>query len=180
MEKEEELVLKNLQWKGKGLIKSAYDSVADEVLQAESSDGKLFYYIFHWYKLSALPHEHSLVFFGARFLKSHGSLRNFTGVVKNIKQEGGLNFYNPKSSYIFCDFVLITQITENINKLNFMLEKYLWGVWIHDLSYPKSRDNERQIGSRTTNEMKLKNFINWKFCFACPYEMRDLNICFVS
>ncbi|EHA8589304.1 putative endoribonuclease YBEY, chloroplastic [Cocos nucifera] len=39
MEKEEELILKNLEWKGKGLIKSAYDAVADEVLQAESSNG---------------------------------------------------------------------------------------------------------------------------------------------
>lgn len=41
MEKEEELILKSLGWKGKGLIKSANDYVTDE-LQMESSNGNLF------------------------------------------------------------------------------------------------------------------------------------------
>ncbi|KAF3788729.1 Endoribonuclease [Nymphaea thermarum] len=39
MEKEEEVVLKSLGWKGKGLINSAYDSIADEIQRAEDSDG---------------------------------------------------------------------------------------------------------------------------------------------
>nr|CAD1833970.1 unnamed protein product [Ananas comosus var. bracteatus] len=40
MEKEEELVLKSLGWKGKGLIKSAHDAANDSKLHAESSDGQ--------------------------------------------------------------------------------------------------------------------------------------------
>lgn len=40
MEKEEELVLKSLGWKGKGLIKSAHDAANDSKLHAESSDGR--------------------------------------------------------------------------------------------------------------------------------------------
>ncbi|KAJ0965229.1 hypothetical protein J5N97_026367 [Dioscorea zingiberensis] len=39
MEKEEELVLKNLGWKWKGLIKSSHDALNDGSLQAESSYG---------------------------------------------------------------------------------------------------------------------------------------------
>ncbi|CAN6456817.1 unnamed protein product [Victoria cruziana] len=39
MEKEEEVVLKSLGWKGKGLINSAYDSIADENQKPEVSDG---------------------------------------------------------------------------------------------------------------------------------------------
>lgn len=42
MEKEEELILKSLGWKGKGLIKSVNDYVTDEFLQKESSNGNLF------------------------------------------------------------------------------------------------------------------------------------------
>ncbi|KAJ6803104.1 uncharacterized protein M6B38_109010 [Iris pallida] len=42
MGKEEELVLRSLGWKGKGLIKSSYDAITDESLQPESSDGDLF------------------------------------------------------------------------------------------------------------------------------------------
>lgn len=41
MEKEENLVLKSLGWKGKGLIKSAQDAVYDGNSQAEVSDGKV-------------------------------------------------------------------------------------------------------------------------------------------
>nr|XP_010914881.1 endoribonuclease YBEY, chloroplastic isoform X2 [Elaeis guineensis] len=41
MQKEEELVLKSLGWKGKGLVKSAYDAVIDGILHAESSDGEV-------------------------------------------------------------------------------------------------------------------------------------------
>lgn len=37
MEKEEELLLKSLDWKGKGLIKSAYDSETNS--HQDSSDG---------------------------------------------------------------------------------------------------------------------------------------------
>lgn len=43
MEKEEEVVLKSLGWKGKGLIKSASDATADGCLQKETLDGKNFY-----------------------------------------------------------------------------------------------------------------------------------------
>lgn len=42
MEKEEELILGTLGWKGKGLIKSAYDSNADGCHQAQDLDGKAF------------------------------------------------------------------------------------------------------------------------------------------
>ncbi|XP_026664620.2 endoribonuclease YBEY, chloroplastic-like isoform X1 [Phoenix dactylifera] len=65
MENEEELVLKNLEWKGKGLIKSAYDAIADEVLQAESSDGELFLLHISPIQTFSIPHEHSLVHFEA-------------------------------------------------------------------------------------------------------------------
>ncbi|XP_072995436.1 endoribonuclease YBEY, chloroplastic-like isoform X1 [Typha latifolia] len=41
MEKEEELVLKSLEWKGKGLIKSTYDANTDSKLQSENSDGEI-------------------------------------------------------------------------------------------------------------------------------------------
>lgn len=39
MEKEEELLLKSLGWKGKGLIQSAYDSKTDIDPHAENPDG---------------------------------------------------------------------------------------------------------------------------------------------
>ncbi|XP_043710766.1 endoribonuclease YBEY, chloroplastic-like isoform X2 [Telopea speciosissima] len=41
MEKEEELLLKSLGWKGKGLIQSAYDATNKEGHQLETSDGEL-------------------------------------------------------------------------------------------------------------------------------------------
>ncbi|XP_042488025.1 endoribonuclease YBEY, chloroplastic-like [Macadamia integrifolia] len=41
MEKEEELLLKSLGWKGKGLIQSAYDATNNEGRQLETSDGEL-------------------------------------------------------------------------------------------------------------------------------------------
>lgn len=40
MEKEEELLLKSLGWKGKGLIQSAYDNKSDGYPHTEGSDGK--------------------------------------------------------------------------------------------------------------------------------------------
>jgi len=39
MEEEEELLLKNLGWKGKGLIQSAYDIQKTTTVQPEKSDG---------------------------------------------------------------------------------------------------------------------------------------------
>lgn len=39
MEKEEELLLDSLDWKGKGLIKSAYDSETNSNSHQDSSDG---------------------------------------------------------------------------------------------------------------------------------------------
>lgn len=42
MEKEEELVLKSLGWKGKGLIKSAHDALNDGSLQTDISDSTFF------------------------------------------------------------------------------------------------------------------------------------------
>lgn len=42
MQKEEELVLKSLGWKGKGLIMSAYDAINDGSLQSDNPDGKLY------------------------------------------------------------------------------------------------------------------------------------------
>lgn len=41
MEKEEELVLKSLGWKGKGLIQSANDVVTDGGLEKENSEGNI-------------------------------------------------------------------------------------------------------------------------------------------
>ncbi|EHA8590481.1 endoribonuclease YBEY, chloroplastic [Cocos nucifera] len=41
MQKEEEVVLKSLGWKGKGLINSTHDAVSDGIRQAESSDGEV-------------------------------------------------------------------------------------------------------------------------------------------
>lgn len=41
MEKEEELLLKSLGWKGKGLIQSAYDIMTDTDPRAENPDGNL-------------------------------------------------------------------------------------------------------------------------------------------
>lgn len=41
MEKEEELILKSLDWKGKGLIQSAYDAQANGSLQKEFSEGEV-------------------------------------------------------------------------------------------------------------------------------------------
>ena len=41
MQEEEELVLKSLGWKGKGLIMSAYDGITDGNPQLEVTDGKL-------------------------------------------------------------------------------------------------------------------------------------------
>ncbi|KAJ4850834.1 hypothetical protein Tsubulata_036588 [Turnera subulata] len=64
MEKQEEFLLENLGWKGKGLIKSACDSQID-------SDDHI-----------GVPDETML---------------------KDRKKEGGLRFYKPKFSYIFCD-----------------------------------------------------------------------------
>lgn len=41
MQKEEELVLKSLEWKGKGLITSAYDAIADGNIQSDCINGKV-------------------------------------------------------------------------------------------------------------------------------------------
>lgn len=41
MEKEEELVLKSLGWKGKGLIQSAYDAVTNGSPQMKNAEGNL-------------------------------------------------------------------------------------------------------------------------------------------
>ncbi|XP_068648261.1 endoribonuclease YBEY, chloroplastic [Aristolochia californica] len=41
MEKEEELVLHSLGWKGKGLIQSAYDAIVDGKLKTNTSDGQI-------------------------------------------------------------------------------------------------------------------------------------------
>ncbi|OVA12472.1 Endoribonuclease YbeY [Macleaya cordata] len=41
MEKEEELLLRSLGWKGKGLIQCAYDAATNGSLQTETSDGEL-------------------------------------------------------------------------------------------------------------------------------------------
>lgn len=43
MQKEEEIILKSLGWKGKGLITGAYDNITDGCLQSEAPDGKLFF-----------------------------------------------------------------------------------------------------------------------------------------
>lgn len=44
MEKEEEVLLKSLGWKGKGLIQSAYDANTNENLHTENSDGSVCFY----------------------------------------------------------------------------------------------------------------------------------------
>ncbi|GER25606.1 haloacid dehalogenase-like hydrolase family protein [Striga asiatica] len=77
MENEEELILKGVGWKGKGLIQSAYDAEANGSPHTDCT-GAIF-----------------------RFLisqrKSHSQLS------KDRKREGSLRFYKPKFSYIFCD-----------------------------------------------------------------------------
>lgn len=44
MEKEEELLLKSLGWKGKGLIQSAYDAETNAKSHTDNSDGNLTFY----------------------------------------------------------------------------------------------------------------------------------------
>lgn len=61
MQKEEELVLKSLGWKGKGLIKSAYDTVSDGSLQAESSNGKLFLIIIPLFQILVSSHVNYII-----------------------------------------------------------------------------------------------------------------------
>lgn len=46
MEKEEEILLKSLGWKGKGLIQSAYDAETDGNSHTENSDGNFTIYQF--------------------------------------------------------------------------------------------------------------------------------------
>ncbi|KAG7024608.1 Sugar phosphatase YidA [Cucurbita argyrosperma subsp. argyrosperma] len=73
MEKEEELLLKSLEWKGKGLIQSAIDAETNSNSVAEVSD------------------DHVLC------------VRSYYSHVKDRKKEGSLRFYRPRFSYIFCD-----------------------------------------------------------------------------
>lgn len=49
MQKEEEVVLKSLGWKGKGLITSAYDAITDESLQSEGSEGESTLFSLIWF-----------------------------------------------------------------------------------------------------------------------------------
>lgn len=48
MEKEEELVLKSLGWKGKGLIQSVHDSIKQEELQTTDGTGTMALHICWW------------------------------------------------------------------------------------------------------------------------------------
>lgn len=44
MEREEEILLKSLDWKGKGLIKSACDAETNSNFYPDSSDGNCIFY----------------------------------------------------------------------------------------------------------------------------------------
>lgn len=83
MEKEEELLLKSLGWKGKGLIQSAYDAENSAYSHKENTDGN--------FSLSIMLFQRSFE-------------NNLTvGFSKDRKKEGSLRFYKPKFNYIFCD-----------------------------------------------------------------------------
>nr|POE61960.1 endoribonuclease ybey [Quercus suber] len=83
MEKEEELLLKSLGWKGKGLIQSAYDAENSAYSHKENTDGNFCL---------------SIMLFQCSFEN------NLTvGFSKDRKKEGSLRFYKPKFKYIFCD-----------------------------------------------------------------------------
>lgn len=67
MEEEEELILKNLGWRGKGLIKSANDGHTDEVPKIVSPNGKFwvnFFLIFPWFIQYFIFSCHPLKIFG--------------------------------------------------------------------------------------------------------------------
>ncbi|KAG6409581.1 hypothetical protein SASPL_127621 [Salvia splendens] len=77
MENEEELMLKGLGWKGKGLIHSAYDAEAN----GASCDHPL----------------------DALFLFLISQRNHISELSKDRKRAGSLRFYKPKFGYIFCD-----------------------------------------------------------------------------
>jgi hypothetical protein len=84
MEKEEELLLKSLGWKGKGLIHSAYDAENNANSHKENTDGNFCLSVM-WFQRSSF--ENNLT----------------VGFSKDRKKEGSLRFYKPKFNYIFCD-----------------------------------------------------------------------------
>ncbi|KAG6388008.1 hypothetical protein SASPL_153205 [Salvia splendens] len=77
MENEEELMLKGLGWKGKGLIHSAYDAEANGASCDHPSD--------------------------ALFLFLISQRNHISELSKDRKRAGSLRFYKPKFGYIFCD-----------------------------------------------------------------------------
>lgn len=75
MEKEEELLLKSLGWKGKGLIQSAYDAETNVNLQTENLHGNynllclsLKAYAFFVYLAAIICHRQKLAFGNELFL----------------------------------------------------------------------------------------------------------------
>lgn len=101
MEEEEELILTTLGWKGKGLIKSAYDSITNGNHQTHDLDGE--------YCLTGISLQ--LFSFHASFLfKSLKSMLLYEGFVvwvftdgeRSVVEEDGRPC-RQKISYIFCD-----------------------------------------------------------------------------
>ncbi|GAU21166.1 hypothetical protein TSUD_10830 [Trifolium subterraneum] len=80
MEKEEELLLRSLGWKGKGLIKSAYDDAETNSKSSQKSS--------------------DVTIISTKSMSANNLIEELS---KDRKKEGSLRFYKPKFNYIFCD-----------------------------------------------------------------------------
>lgn len=102
MEKEEELLLRSLGWKGKGLIQCAIDAASSESVPANAPDRSFFiqqFYFIYQLGLSSFVHQ-----FGGIRCYEKLQFTDFTGaLLEEKKREGSLRFYKPKFNYIFCD-----------------------------------------------------------------------------
>jgi hypothetical protein len=94
MEKEEEHILNTLEWKGKGLIRSAYHFGTD-MDHSESSDGRLPLHVFIMcFSLSkGLPYD-----------SSHWSASElYADANRNIEKMSLREGHQPKLTHIVCD-----------------------------------------------------------------------------
>ncbi|RYR54962.1 hypothetical protein Ahy_A06g030214 isoform B [Arachis hypogaea] len=108
MEKEEELLLKSLGWKGKGLIKSTHEAEINSTSHHHSSDGNctilivlsafLNFYLFICFICFPLIQKSVICIY-----KSMWGNNLTDQLSKDRKKDGSLRFYKPKFSYIFCD-----------------------------------------------------------------------------
>ena len=109
MEREEEILLKSLDWKGKGLIRSAFDAETNSNFHQDSADGNCIFYQY----ASAILCLHIFFIFGyasfpliqvtATCIKCIWGNNLIDELSKDRKKEGSLRFYKPKFRYIFCD-----------------------------------------------------------------------------